>query len=110
MDQEQLLRRFLSAYEDKKLETIAEMLSNDVVLRDWNHQVEGKAGALLQFTKNFEGSEALAIQIRNIYSSKNAIAAEIEIAIGDTETLRVVDILGLNEGGQILSIISYKGL
>lgn len=110
MNHQSLTRKFLSSYEQKDLETIAEMLANDVWLRDWNLEVVGKEAVLKEFTKNFSGEEKLRIDIRRIYSSETSVAAEIEIEVGDFETLRVVDVLGFNLKDQIVSIVSYKGL
>lgn len=105
-----LLKDFLAAYQQKDIDSIAEILSEQVLLRDWNLQVIGKGAVLAEFAKNFADASSLRITINNVYFSKSAVAAEIEIDIATLEQIRVVDILGFNGENQIDSIISYRGL
>lgn len=107
---EALIRNFLLAYEAKDLEAISILLAPDVVLRDWNIEVLGKEQALREFAKNFDQAKSLSIQVNRVYSSATGVAAEIEILVNGTESLRVVDVLTLNKVGQITAIVSYKGL
>jgi hypothetical protein len=110
LEYEDLIRSFLQAYEAKDLQTISSLLAPDVVLRDWNHQVEGRDGALLEFAKNFHQAASLSIEISRIYTSAAGVAAEIEIIVNEVEKLRVVDVLSLNQDLQITAIVSYRGL
>ena len=113
MDQTQLqaiAREFLRAYEAKDIQTIASLLAEQVVVRDWNLEVVGKTQALQEFAKNFEQASSLSIQLIHLYSSNSGVAAEVEIEVNNAESLRVVDLLTFGEHLQITSIISYKGL
>ena len=110
MAHEGLLRLFLKAYETKDLELISSLLAPNVVLRDWNLQVEGKEEALREFAKNFEQAASLSIEIDRIYSSELGVAAEIEIIVNRVERLRVVDVLSLNQELKVKAIVSYRGL
>jgi ketosteroid isomerase-like protein len=110
MEHEELMRQFLEAYEAKDLATLTTYLAPDVVLRDWNLEVTGKEAALKEFAKNFEQAASLSIEIRHIYTSGTGAAAEVEIIVNGVESLRVVDVLSLNEAGQVTAIVSYKGL
>jgi len=105
-----LLRHFLEAYEAKDLQRISALLAHDVVVRDWNLEVVGKDAALSEFAKNFEQASTLSIQIKHVYTSATGVAAEIEIEVNGVESLRVIDVLTLNESMEIISIVSYKGL
>ena len=107
---EQLATDFLEAYEQKDISAISKMLSEEVIVRDWNLEVTGKDEALSQFTKNFEDGAELKIQIRKLYISESAVAAEIEIQVGSVESLRVIDVIEFDERYRITAIISYKGL
>ena len=105
-----LVIQFLKAYQDKDISAIAQMFSDDVLLRDWNLEVIGKQAALAEFSKNFESVKTLAIAVLQVYEASNNVAAEIEILIDGSETLRVVDIVSFNQDKLVTSIISYKGL
>ena len=107
---EQLATDFLEAYERKDISAISKMLSDEVIVRDWNLEVTGKDEALSQFKKNFEDGAGLKIQIRKLYISESAVAAEIEIQVGSVESLRVIDVIEFDERYRITAIISYKGL
>ena len=104
-----LTRAFLAAYEAKDLQTISSQLSDDVVVRDWNLEVVGKPKALKEFAKNFEEATSLSIQVMQLHSSHNAVAAEVEIRVNEVEILRVVDVLTFGENGEVTAIVSYKG-
>ena len=107
---EQLTRNFLAAYEAKDIATIAAMFHPGIVLRDWNSEISGDAAAVAEFTKNFQQAESLKIVIKRIYLDELSSAAELEIAVNQTELLNVVDVLSFNEAGKILSIVAYRGL
>lgn len=107
---ETALEKFLSAYESKDLGTIANMVTSSVLLRDWNLETTGKDSLLDEFQKNFSNAEYLRVEILRTYTAANSIAAEVEIQVGASERLRVVDILKLDESGLITSIVSFKGL
>lgn len=107
---EALLRKCLSAYEAKDIETIAAMFSPDVVLRDWNYEVRGKEAAIAEFAKNFADAESLKIEIKHIFAEGLQAAAELEITVNQVEILNVVDVMGFNTSGEITRITAYKGL
>ena len=107
---EELVKAFLRAYEQKDLESISDMVSHDVLLRDWNLEVSGKESLVREFGNNFASQPEIAIRVLRTFSSDHGIAAEIEIALGNEQILRVVDILGFDKDLKINSIISYRGL
>ncbi|MFM1787028.1 MAG: hypothetical protein RL228_978 [Actinomycetota bacterium] len=109
-DYAQFLRDFLTAYESKDIVAIAEMFSSDVLLRDWNLEVTGKAEALREFKKNFAAAQSLKISINTIYVSESGAAAELEILVNQTELLKVVDVVTFDTSNKITSVVSYKGL
>ena len=105
-----LAREFLAAYEAKALQTISSKLAEGVVVKDWNLEVVGKTQVLREFAKNFEEASSLSIQIVQLHSSENAVAAELEIKVNEIEILHVVDVITFAENNEITSIVSYKGL
>jgi len=107
---EQLTRNLLAAYQAKDIATIASMFHPEVVLRDWNSEVRDHSAAVAEFTKNFEQAQSLKIQIKRIYLGELSAAAELEIAVNETEQINVVDVLTFNNEGKIMSIVAYKGL
>ena len=105
---EKLTRRFIELYAAKDINTISDMFSEDIVLRDWNYEVVGKDAAIIEFTKNFDEAETLHISIKNIYLSELSGAAEIEVTVNGL-ILGIVDVVTFDSADQITSVIAYRG-
>jgi hypothetical protein len=104
------VRSFLTAYERKDIDTISRMLAEDVVLRDWNHEVSGLEAAVAEYSKNFRAAESLRITVNQILEAESGVAAELEIGVNGSEKLNVVDVFTFNEANEITSVVAYKGL
>lgn len=100
---------YLRKYASKDLGGIAELLADDVVLRDWKIRVVGKEMAIAETRKNFEAQESIVIDVITTYENEQSIAAELKITIDHTEELYVVDVITFNERHQINSIRAYLG-
>lgn len=109
-DLQQLARQVLVAYESKDIRFFEAAFDEDVVLRDWNMEVSGRAPALKEFSKNFNQAESLKINILQIFAGENRVAVELQIEINKQESLNVVDVIGFNDDGKISSIVAYRGL
>ena len=101
---------FLTAYQNKDLAAISEMVSEDVLLRDWNLEVSGKDALLYEFDKNFRSSNTIKIEVKNHYLSDLAVMAELQIVVDEQIVLAVVDRLSFESSGLVTEIVSYKAL
>ena len=109
-DYEGLVRDFLGFYEAKDINSIDRMLSDDVVIRDWNLEVQGKSNALDFFKKNFRDAESLSIEVRDVFLSESGAAVVVDILVNNVERLSVVDVVTFDRAGLVESVISFKGL
>ena len=109
-DYEGLVRDFLGFYEAKDINSIDRMLSDDVVIRDWNLEVQGKSNALDFFNKNFRDAESLSIEVRDVFLSESGAAVVVDILVNNVERLSVVDVVTFDRAGLVESVISFKGL
>jgi ketosteroid isomerase-like protein len=100
---------YLKKYEEKDLNSIGEMFSEDIVLRDWKIRVEGKENALNETRKNFENADSIEIEVLSTCENKDTVASELKITIDSTEELYVVDVISINSNGKIKSIRAYLG-
>ncbi|WP_437400044.1 nuclear transport factor 2 family protein [Flagellimonas lutimaris] len=100
---------YLKRYEEKDLNSIEEMFSEDIVLRDWKIRVKGKDNAINETRKNFENANSIEIDVLSTYENKNTVAAELKIVVDSKEELYVVDIITINAEGKIKSIRAYLG-
>ena len=100
---------YLKKYEEKDLEAISEMFSEDIFLRDWKIKVEGKEKAIEETRKNFQNAETIKIEVLSCLENKDTIAAELKIIINKHEELTVVDVINMNSEGKINSIKAFVG-
>lgn len=109
MQKPEKLKHYLKCYENKDLESISSMFSEDITLRDWKISVSGYENALAETRKNFKNAESLSISILNIMESEDSASAELKIVVNNEEILFVVDVLTFNDKGLISSIRAYLG-
>jgi hypothetical protein len=109
MTNKELCLTYLRRYAEKKLDEIAEMFDDEIVLRDWNIVVHGKQNALLETRKNFDAAKSIVIETLFLYENQNSIAAELKITLNGSDELYVIDVVTFNFSGKIKSIRAYKG-
>lgn len=100
---------YLRSYAQKDLAAITAMLTEDVVLRDWNIAVRGKAAAVSETAKNFAGARSIEIHVLNVCENDESVAAELRIVVDGSIELHVVDVIGFDADGKISSIRAYLG-
>lgn len=109
MNTENLLRQYIAAYEAKDLPAIETLLADEVCLQDWNLVANGKEAVLRETQANFKAAHSLQITIQRVFSQEEDAAAQLKIAVNDSATLEVVDVLSFNAAGLITAIRAYKG-
>lgn len=109
-DTEDLARRFLAAYAARDITTIAGLLDEDVLLRDWNLEVWGAEAFLAETQRNFDSARSLAIEVLHVHATPDSAAAEVLITVDGTIRLRVVDVFDVDATGRVSAVRSYKGL
>jgi ketosteroid isomerase-like protein len=105
-----IARGFLAAYAAKDLATIAALISDDALLRDWNLEVQGRAAFLAETQKNFDNAASLEIAIEHLHATATSVAAEVSITVNGSIRLRVVDVFDFDAAGLVSAVRSYKGL
>jgi hypothetical protein len=100
---------YLRHYAEKRLDLVSAMFADNITLRDWSVSVSGRAAAIAETAKNFEGAETIEIQPLGIYESVDTIAGELRILVDRKIELHVVDVITFNSTGKIVSIRAYLG-
>lgn len=100
---------YLKKYAEKDLNSIENMFSEDIVLRDWKIRVVGKKNAIIETRKNFESVDSIELEVLSTYENKDTVAAELKITVDSNEELYVVDVITINSEGKINSIRAYLG-
>lgn len=100
---------YLKHYSRRDIDRVSDMLNDDVVLRDWNISVVGKAAALAETGRNFESVRSIEIEVLALYGGDDAVAGELRIVVDGTIELYVVDVISFDSNGKIKSIRAYLG-
>lgn len=100
---------YLRCYAAKDLDSVAAMFADDIVLRDWNLRVCGRAAVLAETRKNFDSVTSIAIEPLQIYENARGVAGELRIVIDGSLELHVVDVIEFNEHRSITAIRAYIG-
>lgn len=87
---------YLRAYESRDIERVADLLADDVTLRDWKIAVRGKAAAVAETQANFDAARSVEIEPLRLYVGESSVAGELRIVVDDRIELFVVDVLDFN--------------
>ncbi len=100
---------YLNCYAQKDLSGIADLLADNVRLRDWNISVQGRAAVLAETATNFANAKSLHIETLQMYGSPNSVAGELRIVVDGHIELFVVDVLDFDAQGKIEAVRAYLG-
>lgn len=114
MSLETIARTYFKTFEQKDLTALSKMFHENVTLKDWNIQAEGKAAVMAANKGIFDSVESLSVEVQKLYVSGLTVIAELCICVPDKVPLPVVDVITFNselEGGEfkIDSIVAYRG-
>ena len=102
-------RDYFSAFERKDLVRLSNIYADNVSLVDWEVSVEGKDKLLEENSKLFKSSGDISIELKKSYQDADTVICELQINLDKPKMLlKVTDIIGVNNSGQIASISAYK--
>ena len=94
---------YFKAFNEKDLETLSHLYSDDVTLKDWTGSWETKEMVLEENNTLFTSQPHLVITLNRIENKSNTSYCYISIGLEDTK-LEVLDCISFNEGGEISHI------
>ena len=100
---------YLQAYESRDIVRVADMLADDVSLRDWKISVRGKAAAVAETQANFDASRSIEIHPLRLHVGEASVSGELRILVDDSIELFVVDVLDFDAQGKIRAIRAFLG-
>jgi len=104
-----LAKRYFNLFSEKDARHIAEILSEEVVLNDWETTCSGKVEVLNAIQSIFDNVESIDVKPVNIYCEGSTVISELIITINNSITELVVDIITFDTNNKIISIRAYKG-
>ena len=109
MKLKEICENYFRNFSEKNLNTLADLFSENVKLRDWELSASGKASVIDANRRIFSSVSSIQVTPLSMYKEGNTVVAELDICLNNAETLKVVDIIEFDENGKILSIRAYKG-
>ena len=104
-----LILEYLKAFNSQDLIKLETLFSDNIILKDWERNVEGKIKVLEENRKIFSSVDSIECKtIKNFFFENTAICV-LKITINNKETLDVVDIIEFNKENKISRIVAYKG-
>lgn len=102
--------KYFEHFSNQDMKALKSDFAEDVVLRDWEINAEGREEVLRANKNIFDGVRNIKIKTLKSFESPKGVANEIEVHVNDSEEiLLVVDIIEFNDSGKITSIRAYKG-
>lgn len=105
----ELASRYLTAYADKDLATISDVISGHVTLQDWNVSGQGSEFFLSETQKNFDNAEQIEIEVLQLLTTDDSVAAVLAITVDGSIKLDVVDVMTFDSNGKMTALRAYKG-
>ena len=93
----------------KDLNSLENIFSDEIILRDWEIHEEGKSNVLLANKRIFDSVESIDSEPINIYSEGNTVIAELQITINNSIVELIVDVISFDDDKNIINIRAYKG-
>ncbi len=105
---EEIGRKYFSLFENKDIEAISNLFSENITLKDWSVSASGKEDVVSKNIDIFNACKTLKINIINIYACDMTVVGQIEV-VANGEIIPVIDIINFNNNGKIISIDAYRG-
>ena len=108
----EMINRYFDAFESKDLDTISDMLADDVVLKDWNIQKKGKNEVVDAYRMIFDGVEEIKVDVRDTLQNNKVyiVVFFLDLKVSKTNTLKlkVCDIITTDLEDKIISVDAYR--
>ena len=102
-------KKYFNAFENKRLDLLEQMFSEDVSLKDWNIYCTGRDHVLEANKGIFESLEEINVKVNRLSNNGNVMIAELLIIADDNDPLPVVDVIEFDSKCKIKSIVAYRG-
>ena len=108
-----LALKYFRLFSEKNIDALFHMFDEEVSLRDWEIEAQGRVNVLTAMRETFESVESIQVNVIDIYELiyEKKVIAELEIVInGNTgQPLSAVDIIKFSDEEKILNIKGFKG-
>lgn len=109
MELEKKIFTYQTAFNNKDLLKLEQLFADNITLKDWEINVNGKQKVLEANKKIFNSVKSINSKTVNNYFFDNIAICVLKITINQNEIIDVVDIVEFDDEGKILNITAYKG-
>lgn len=102
-----LIKTYFEAFCAKDLNTIVNVLSENVSLKDWNNNATGKQDVLEVFKNIFNTFSKININVQSFSENGSKVYVEMIITLDDLN-INVVDVFTIKKSDSIIEISAYK--
>ena len=104
-----LILEYCNFFSIKDSDSLETLLSEDIVLRDWNVQVAGKKKVIEEIKKIFDSTITIKITpISFLVNSDYSYAVHISILVNDEQQINVIDVINFDVDEKIAEIVAFK--
>ena len=105
---ENLVKTYFEKFSNKDIEGIEGLFSDDVILQDWDILAKGKKEVVDANKSIFDSVNSISVTLNSLYLVGLVAICLIEIIVNNEETLKVIDVIKLNDEKKITEISAYK--
>lgn len=99
---------YFQYFKSKDIVSLSDLFSNNIILKDWNINVNGYKNVVNQNKLIFDSLGDFDLLVKKLSQVENIVFAEIEI-ITNKEVTIVLDKLEFDSDGKIFKITAFKG-
>ena len=105
MNLKEITKNYFKCFEEKRIDELSNLYSDEISLQDWELDLKGKKKVLKANASLFELEFSLVVH--SICQSQNKTFNEIAISINNN-VLKIIDVISFDEKGLICDIKAYK--
>lgn len=110
MSLKEICCKYFKTFSNQDLAGLGKLFADNISLRDWEIQANGKQEVLDANQRIFNGVDNIQANPLRLYEEGNTVIAELKININvEKEMLLVVDVIAFDNEKKITAIRAYKG-
>lgn len=106
--QSQIAILYLKAWSEKDLESLSDMIADNITLTDWEGSIQGRNQVIAFNQLVFKNIGHTRVDIERIAIGQDTVIVEIVITINNSQIIHVVDVLEFDDDNKIKRIRAYK--
>ena len=110
MNLREITKKYFYELNNKMLDQMQNILSNDCILTSWEGEKQGKKEVINEIINLFEANLKFYVYDCGIFVDEDSSTVVVEFTVrSSTEEIDIVDVIKFNKDEKIFSIRAYKG-